>query len=103
MVTVDDAEAPGLGLAVRLALAAGARLLLAAPAPAVLHAATARAVAFGMAAGQVSGRVVTGDALVQAARDADARLLVASRAAAGDPEALASRLARAAGVPVLLA
>lgn len=105
-VALTAGDRSALALAVQLARAAGARLVLLAPSETVMDALRDGAIALGMAAAWVSGHVLDdmGEAsLARAARTVRARVLVAGREiAAGNAAAAAGRLARAAGLPVLL-
>jgi hypothetical protein len=105
-VALTGGDQPALALAVQLARAAGARLVLLAPSHAMLDALHEGAVALGMTSAQVSGHALdemSTFAIPRAARAVRARMLVAGREiAAGNVEAAAGRLARAAGLPVLL-
>jgi hypothetical protein len=105
-VALTSGDQSALALAVQLARAAGARLVLLAPSDTVMDTLRDGAIALGMAAAWVSGHVLDdmGEAsLARAARAVRARVLVAGREiATGNAEAAAGRLARSAGLPVLL-
>ncbi|MBU6498857.1 MAG: hypothetical protein KGJ41_12320 [Rhodospirillales bacterium] len=106
-IVLDGAGGPALPLAARLAIAADAGLLLFGVTPAVLDAGLSHASALGVPKERVTTRLLSAmeeEAIVQAARNSGSRLLVASRSiTTDDPEAVASRLARATDLPVLLA